>query len=60
LHDGAEDDDEAKRLARPMPLVAALPRIIDGLTSKGYRLVGLDEMELVEGKELTAFASSPR
>jgi peptidoglycan/xylan/chitin deacetylase (PgdA/CDA1 family) len=60
LHDGAEDDDEAKRLARPRPLVAALPRIIDGLTSKGYRLVGLDEMELVEGKELTAFASSPR
>lgn len=58
LHDGAEHDD--KRLARPMPLVAALPRIIDGLTSKGYRLVGLDEMELVEGEELTAFASSPR
>jgi len=58
LHDGAEDDD--KRLARPMPLVAALPRMIDGLMSKGYRLVGLDEMELVEGEELTAFASSPR
>jgi peptidoglycan/xylan/chitin deacetylase (PgdA/CDA1 family) len=49
LHDGAEIDNDAERLARPRPLVTALPRIIDGLISKGYRLVGLDEMELVEG-----------
>jgi peptidoglycan/xylan/chitin deacetylase (PgdA/CDA1 family) len=48
LHDGSETDNDAARLARPLPVVAALPRLIDGLTSRGYKLVGLDEMELVD------------
>jgi peptidoglycan/xylan/chitin deacetylase (PgdA/CDA1 family) len=48
LHDGSETENDAARLARPLPLVAALPRLIDGLTSRGYKLVGLDEMELVD------------
>jgi peptidoglycan/xylan/chitin deacetylase (PgdA/CDA1 family) len=48
LHDGAETEDDAVRLERSLPLVTALPRLIDGLTSRGYELVGLDEMELVD------------
>ena len=29
-------------------MIEALPAIIDGLQARGYELVGLDEMELVD------------
>ncbi len=48
LHDSTESDDDALRLARPLAMIEALPAIIDGLQAKGYELVGLDEMELVD------------
>ena len=48
LHDGSETEDAASRLARPLPMIAALPRIIDILKDKGFTFVGLDELELVE------------
>lgn len=48
LHDGREMDDDARRLASPLPMIEALPAIIDGLTARGFQLVGLDEMELVD------------
>ena len=48
LHDSSETDDDALRLARPVPMIEALPAIIDGLQAKGFQLVGLDEIELVD------------
>ncbi len=48
LHDSTESDDDALRLARPLPMIKALPAIIDGLQARGFELVGLDEMELVD------------
>ena len=48
LHDSTESDDDLVRLARPLPMIEALPAIIDGLTARGLQLVGLDELELVE------------
>jgi len=48
LHDGREFDDDARRLASPLPMIEALPAIVDGLQARGFELVGLDEMELVE------------
>jgi peptidoglycan/xylan/chitin deacetylase (PgdA/CDA1 family) len=48
LHDGAETENDAVRLARPLPMIEALPRLIDELHARGFSLVGLDEMELVE------------
>lgn len=50
LHDSSEFDDDPARLARPTAMIAALPRIIDGLRARGYQLVGLDELELNEPK----------
>lgn len=51
LHDSTESDDDALRLARPLPMIEALPNIIDGLQARGFELVGLDEMELVDPVE---------
>jgi peptidoglycan/xylan/chitin deacetylase (PgdA/CDA1 family) len=51
LHDSSETDDDALRLARPMPMIEALPGIIDGLHARGFQLVGLDEMEFVDPVE---------
>jgi peptidoglycan-N-acetylglucosamine deacetylase len=48
LHDSSEFDDDPARLSRPLPMVRALRTIIRGLRDKGYELVGLDELELVE------------
>ncbi len=48
LHDGTESDDDALRLARSLPMIQALPAIIDGLRAKGFELVSLDEMELID------------
>jgi peptidoglycan/xylan/chitin deacetylase (PgdA/CDA1 family) len=48
LHDGAELEDVALRLSRPLPMLEALPIIIDGLRARGFALVGLDEMTLDE------------
>jgi peptidoglycan/xylan/chitin deacetylase (PgdA/CDA1 family) len=54
LHDGGEMDDVAIRLQRPVPLIQALPRILDGLAKRGLRSVGLDEIDLAEPIEWTA------
>lgn len=51
LHDSTESDDDALRLARPLPMIEALPAIVDGLQARGFELVGLDEMELVDPVE---------
>ncbi len=51
LHDGSETEDEALRLARCLPMIEALPAIVDGLQARGYELVSLDDMELVEPVE---------
>ena len=51
LHDSTESDDDAQRLARPLPLIEALPAIVDGLQARGFELVGLDEMELLDPVE---------
>ena len=51
LHDGTESDDDALRLARCLPMIRALPAIVDGLQARGYELVGLDEMDLVDAIE---------
>ena len=51
LHDSTESDDDALRLARPLPMIQALPAIIEGLQAKGYQLVSLDQMELVDPVE---------
>ena len=48
LHDSSETEDDALRLSRPIPMIEALPDIIDGLQAKGLQLVGLDEMEFVD------------
>lgn len=48
LHDGSETESDAERLARPLPMISALPRLIDELKLRGYSLVGLDAMELVD------------
>ena len=48
LHDGMEVEDEAQRLSRPLPLLNALPSLIDGLRKRGLEPVGLDEMELTD------------
>ena len=48
LHDSTESEDDALRLARPLPMIEALPAIVDGLQARGFELVGLDEMELVD------------
>ena len=48
LHDGGETDDDALRLARPLPMIQALPAIIDGLRAKNLEPVSLDRMTLVE------------
>ena len=48
LHDSSETEDDGLRMTRPLPMIEALPAIIDGLHAKGFELVGLDEMELVE------------
>ena len=48
LHDGSETENDGARLARPLPMIAALPRMIDELHARGFNLVGLDEMELVD------------
>jgi len=48
LHDGAETENDAIRLERPIPLIEALPAMIDEFLARGFELVGLDDMELVE------------
>lgn len=48
LHDGAEFDDDDLRLLRPLPMIEALPHIIDGLRERGLEPVGLDEMEFTD------------
>ena len=53
LHDGAEMEDAGVRIRRAQPMLAALPRIIQGLHERGLRCVRLDELELVDPREWT-------
>jgi len=53
LHDGSETEDDAARLSRPLPTIAALPMLIDGLRDRGLEPVGLDEMEFDHPYEWT-------
>lgn len=46
MHDGAESPNARERLLRPLPLVRAMPMIIDRLRDMGLEVVGLDEMPL--------------
>jgi peptidoglycan-N-acetylglucosamine deacetylase len=43
LHDGAEFEDHAQRVSRPLPTILALPRVIKELERRGFEFVGLDE-----------------
>ena len=59
LHDGSETENDGERLMRPLPMIAALPPLIDGLLARGFKLVGLDAMELVDPVPWTpSFAKS--
>ena len=51
LHDGSENQVDRWRLARPVPMIEALPAMIDGLQARGFELVGLDEMEFTDPQE---------
>jgi len=53
LHDGSESEDDAARLSRPLPTIAALPKLIDRLRDRGLEPVGLDEMDLDHPYEWT-------
>lgn len=53
LHDGSESEDDAARLSRPLPTIAALPTLIDALRGRGLEPVGLDEMEFDHPYEWT-------
>ncbi len=46
LHDGAELEDAGLRLQRPLPMLEALPHIIEGLHARGLSCVRVDELEL--------------
>lgn len=48
LHDGAEHEEAALRLQRPVPMLLALPRIIEGLRTRGLSCVRVDELELAD------------
>jgi peptidoglycan/xylan/chitin deacetylase (PgdA/CDA1 family) len=48
LHDGAEFEDHAQRINRPIPTVQALRRVIDELVRRGFELVGLDQFSFDE------------
>ncbi|MBI2941499.1 MAG: polysaccharide deacetylase family protein [Chloroflexi bacterium] len=54
LHDGSESDDASVRLSRPLPTIAALPRIVARLHARGLRCARVDELELAEPIEWTA------
>ncbi len=51
LHDGAETEDAAVRLRRPLPTIEALPAIIDGLRARGLEPVGLNDMDFGDCEE---------
>ena len=51
LHDGAETPNAGERILRPLPMVRAMPTIIERIRDMGLELVGLDEMELVESTD---------
>jgi len=48
MHDGAENEEAAIRLCRPLPMLEALPRIIAGIWERGLRCVRVDEMTLAD------------
>lgn len=53
LHDGSESSEARRRLLRPLPTIAALPRIIAGLRERGLEPVRVDEMQLDEPLDWT-------
>jgi peptidoglycan/xylan/chitin deacetylase (PgdA/CDA1 family) len=59
LHDGAEFDDHAQRLSRPLPTIQALPRVIEELQRQGYELVTLGQL-LFEDPLVWAGKRDPR
>ena len=48
LHDSSERDDAAHRLSRPVPMIEALPVVLRTLRQRGFELVGVDQLELVD------------
>lgn len=56
-HDGAEWDEPVSHLRRPLPTIAALPRIIAGLRERGLEPVRVDEMELDDPVEWEPFSA---
>jgi peptidoglycan/xylan/chitin deacetylase (PgdA/CDA1 family) len=54
LHDGGEMNDAAIRLQRALPVIQALPRILDGLAERGLQSVSLNEIQLAKPIEWTA------
>lgn len=59
MHDGAEIDDAALRLQRPLATIAALPSILSGLAERGLHSVRLDELPLAEWTEWSSDLRSP-
>lgn len=48
LHDSSEQADTARRLARPVPMIEALPTVLRTLRQRGFDVVGIDRLELVQ------------
>ncbi|HVC80491.1 MAG TPA: polysaccharide deacetylase family protein [Chloroflexota bacterium] len=59
FHDGAENEEAAIRLRRPLPMLEAMPRIIAGLKERGLRCVRVDEMALAEPLYWESGSSTP-
>jgi peptidoglycan/xylan/chitin deacetylase (PgdA/CDA1 family) len=59
LHDSSERADAASRLSRPVPMIEALPTIVRTLHQRGYQLVGLDHMRLVDPHTWEAGSDQP-
>jgi peptidoglycan-N-acetylglucosamine deacetylase len=59
LHDSSERADAASRLSRPVPMIEALPTVIRTLRQRGYELVGLDRLRLVDPHSWNAESEQP-
>jgi peptidoglycan-N-acetylglucosamine deacetylase len=59
LHDSSERADAPSRLSRPVPMIEALPTVVRTLRQRGYELVGLDRMRLVDPQTWDAGAEQP-
>ena len=59
LHDSSERADAASRLARPLPMIEALPTVLRTLRQRGYELVGIDRLRLVDPQTWNADSQPP-